>query len=344
MDLRTALASVADQITVRKTSKKNTTSKKNKQTSKKKQHQKKEDDSSEHAGASSSSKSLDFSKSEYEDSGLEELQKHKTKITNSLNASKKAYKELQELESFYKSERESLVKKCVEDNLEEDEYIKQASALITSVQEKLYDITQAPGLKVYLKRVSNECSSLIEGLSENEVPLESFTLATLDNAIARVRNLIRIYTKKAKNITDIDESAVFISSMLDEFKNKKMAEVELTDANNLTIVSGFSIIPLGSFSAKLLKQYFKCDASSGYPILYDQSFLVVSFEDNKKIDINEKLAELSNPSSPYVLVTKMPKAKGKFFLYWIMTQRNLNNLKKSAAYKDYMMLHDWSFI
>ena len=34
----------------------------------------------------------------------------------------------------------------------------------------------------------------------------------------------------------------------------------------------------------------------------------------------------------------------KFFLYWIMTQRNLNNLKKSAAYKDYMMLHDWSFI
>ena len=69
------------------------------------------------------------------------------------------------------------------------------------------------------------------------------------------------------------------------------------------------------------------------------------FRDKEVIDyINEKLAELSNPSSPYALVTKMPKAKGKFFLYWIMTQRNLNNLKKSAAYKDYMMLHDWSFI
>jgi hypothetical protein len=339
MDLRTALASVADQITVRKTSKKNASSKKNKhQNSKKKQVQKKEDDSSEHAA------SLDFSKSEYEDSGLEELQKHKAKITNNLAAAKRAYKELQEIDAFYTSKKEALAKACEENDLNNEEYITQAIDLISSVKEKLSDVVYAPGLRVYIKRATNECNSLLDGLSEQEVSIETLTLSTLDNAIARVRNLIRIYTKKAKAITDTDESAVLISSMLDEFKSKKMAEVELTDANNLTIVSGYSIIPLGSFSAKLLKQYFNCDASSGYPILYNQSFLVVSIEDSKKIDINEKLAELSNPSSPYVLVTKMPKAKGKFFLYWIMTQRNLNNLKKSAAYQDYMMLHDWSFI
>lgn len=339
MDLRTALASVADQITVRKTVKKNTSKKNKHQVSKKKQTQKKEDDSSEHAGIS-----LDFSKSEYEDSGLEELQKHKAKITNNLTAAKKAYKELQEIDVFYTSKKEALVKACKENALSNEEYITQATEIISSVKEKLSDVTYAPGLRVYIKRATNECNSLLDGLSEQEVSIESLTLSTLDNAIARVRNLIRIYTKKAKAITDTDESAVLISSMLDEFKSKKMAEVELTDANNLTIVSGYSIIPLGSFSAKLLKQYFNCDASSGYPILYNQSFLVVSIEDNKKIDINEKLVELSNPSSPYVLVTRKPKVKGKFFLYWIMTQRNLNNLKKSAAYQDYMMLHDWSFI
>lgn len=339
MDLRTALASVADQITVRKTAKKNTSKKNKHQVSKKKQTQKKEDNSSEHAGIS-----LDFSKSEYEDSGLEELQKHKAKITNNLAAAKKAYKELQEIDAFYTSKKEALIKACEENALNNEEYIAQATELIFSVKEKLSDVTYAPGLRVYIKRATNECNSLLDGLSEQEVSIESLTLSTLDNAIARVRNLIRIYTKKAKAITDTDESAVLISSMLDEFKSKKMAEVELTDANNLTIVSGYSIIPLGSFSAKLLKQYFNCDASSGYPILYNQSFLVVSIEDNKKIDINEKLAELSNPSSPYALVTRKPKVKGKFFLYWIMTQRNLNNLKKSAAYQDYMMLHDWSFI
>ena len=344
MDLRTALASVADQINVRQTPKK-TVSKKRKPhaaAAKKKSAEKKADDSSDHAGLIDSSS--DIGKLEYEDSGLEELKEHKAKITNSLNAAKKAYKELQALHKFYTEEREKLVKNCNENNLSIEDYSDLAIKLISAVQEKNKAITKAPGLKVYLKRLANECSSLLDGLSEHEVSLESFTLATLDNAVARVRNLIRINTKKAKDISDVDESALFVGDMLHEFKSKKMTEAQLTDADNLTIVHGYSIIPLGSFSAKLLQQYFRCDASSGYPILYDQSFFVVSIEDNKSIDINDKLRELSNPASQYVLVSKMPKSKGKFFLYWVMTQRNLNNLKKSAAYQDYMMLHDWAFI
>lgn len=348
-DLRTALSAVADQLNVKKTKRTVNKKRSNKQhrSSVKKASASKSESSEDKPAAEH--KASDIGQYEYEDSNLEDLKKHKVKITNNLAAAKKAYKDLQKIYEYYSSNREALVKQCDVSHATIEEYSKLATELISNVRKQLPSVTQASGLKVYIKRLDNECKSLLDGLSEFEVPLDLLTLSTLDNAIARVRNLIRIYTKKVRVITDNDESAINLSDMMQETSiRKKISECTLTDADNLTIISGYSIIPLGSFSAKLLKQYFDCDVTSGYPVLHNQSFLVVSIADKsdskKKIDLDKELDRLSNKSSPFALVSKMPKQKDKFYLYWIMTQRNLNSLKKSAAYQDYMMLHDWAFL
>lgn len=325
MDLRSALSAVADQIKTKPATsfkKKNFSKKKKNHAAKKEEQQQKSDDSPSHRLSSG-----------------EEEDKIRSRVIHNLNSSKRAYKELLEIKKYYDDHVNTLE--------EGEAFVKQATEFITIIKTKLESVTRSAGIRADLKRSLNECNSLLDGIDSEDITLsKELTLETLDPLIAIVKNWIRIYSKKQNDIDDVLENAERVSIMLQNNNFKKLSEDSFSEDFDKKLVTGYAVLPLGSFSAKLLEKYLKADASGGYPILPNQSFYVVNFKnvDRKTFDLEEDLKALSTESVKYALVSKKPKLYNGYVVYWIMTYHQLDLLKRSAAYQDYMMLKDWNYL
>lgn len=323
MDLRSALAAVADQIkTTPSSTKKRVSSKKKKQHTSNKKNEKKSDESS----------------SSHQLSSGEEEDKIRTKVIKNLSSAKRAYNEITEIKKYYDDHLSIL---------DENDFAKQATLFIKAIKEKLESVTKAAGIRADLKRCINECNSLLDGIESEDVTLsKELTLETLDALLAVSKNWIRIYNKKHEDISDTIENAERVSVMLQNNLFKKLSEASFPEDFEKGLIEGYSVLPLGSFSAKLLEKFFKADASGGYPILPNQTFYAVNFKkvDRKTFDLERELRDLSTPSTQYELVSKKPKLYNGYVIYWVMTHHQLDLLKRSAAYQDYMMLKDWNYL
>ena len=328
MDLRSALSAVIDQIKTKPTvtsQKKKTFSKKRKHKASANKTEKKEESSPEHLSNST----------EY---ATDEEAAVKKSIVSKLDGSKVAYKELLEIQEFFNNSKAKL-----EDS---DNFSEEAISLIHQIEDFLKKVTSVAGIRAHIKRALTECNCLVEGLESEDVSFEEFYIKTLDEAVDRAKNLIRIYDKKDRDISDLEEGAENISSMFKNKSFKRLSELNITDENHRQLVTGASILPLGSFSAKLLSKFFNADASSGYPVLPDQIIYVfnTSLDKLDEIDFEKELDKFATETVKYGFVSKQPKFYGNYLIYWVMTYRQLDQLKRSAAYQDYMMIRDWDYL
>lgn len=319
MDMKTALSAVIDQIKTvpSKQSAKSKTTKKQK------------------TKAKTKSKSSDNSSSD-SDGHLETKSSDSTDVRTSAKA-KAMLNQLIELKSFAKASIQKL-------DSDSSSFYKDADTVIKEIISKSNSTTFIPGIRTYINRICNECNSLIDGLSDKEIGIEEIKLSTIDDAIAKAKSIYQSFLKKEKKVTKIEENTESIYNMISKAKSSRLHDIVLSDKDDKTIINGISIMLLGSFSAKLLKKYFKSEASSGYPIIYDQSVFILKNGEDSIDSIEEYLDKASNSSAKYVLVSRIPKFYSGYIIFWIMTQHQLDTLKRCAAYQDYMMLKNWDYL
>lgn len=238
---------------------------------------------------------------------------------------------------------------------DEDEFNAQAKELITRVEEAINRVPNVRGLKVFLDKVLVECRSLYDGLETYDVTPDDMSLWTLDAAISRVNDLVRIYNKRQVRQSNEDQAIDYLVGMLGDMQSKirqsKLKRQAVQCDIPAEIITGPAVMPLGTFSAKLLTAQFDASSELGYPVLFNQMFFAVSAVDAAKVNIEQEVANLiyaDNNSEivkePLAIVSRQPNAYEDKSLYWIMTAKDLEKLRSCAMYQSLMCLKTWSLI